>query len=97
MPGHRYFAGWCDKIHGATVPTSGGYNGQGSPATFGYTLREPIGVVGQIVPWNFPILMMVWKIAPALACGNTIVIKVGLQIYTVLRANPKGNCLGWEM
>ena len=76
MPGHRYFAGWCDKIHGATVPTSGGYNGQGSPASFGYTLREPIGVVGQIVPWNFPILMMVWKIAPALACGNTIVIKV---------------------
>lgn len=75
----RYFAGWCDKISGQTLETSGGHNGLGSPATFGYTIKEPIGVVGQIVPWNFPVLMMVWKIAPALACGNTIVIKIAEQ------------------
>jgi aldehyde dehydrogenase (NAD+) len=75
----RYFAGWCDKITGSTVETTGGRNELGSPGTFAYTVKEPIGVVGQIVPWNFPILMMVWKIAPALACGNTIVIKIAEQ------------------
>lgn len=75
----RYYAGWCDKITGSTVPTTGGHNGLGSPATFAYTIKEPIGVVGQIVPWNFPILMMIWKIAPALACGNTIIIKIAEQ------------------
>ncbi|KAF8011458.1 hypothetical protein BT93_J1924 [Corymbia citriodora subsp. variegata] len=63
----RYYAGWVDKIHGLTVPADGQYHAQ--------TLHEPIGVVGQIVPWNFPLLMFAWKIGPALACGNTVVLK----------------------
>ena len=63
----RYYAGWADKMLGTSS-----FN---IPGTFAYTRREPIGVCGQIVPWNFPLLMWVWKIAPALACGNTIVIK----------------------
>ncbi|MGD8866604.1 MAG: aldehyde dehydrogenase family protein [Gemmatimonadales bacterium] len=63
----RYYAGWADKLHGETIPVSG--------AAFSYTLREPLGVVGAIVPWNYPLLLAVWKIAPALACGNTVVLK----------------------
>jgi acyl-CoA reductase-like NAD-dependent aldehyde dehydrogenase len=63
----RYYAGWADKIHGATLPAAG--------PLFNYTRREPLGVVGAIVPWNFPLLLAVWKIAPALACGNTVVLK----------------------
>jgi len=62
-----YFAGWSGKVTGETIPV-----GEGS---FTYTLREPIGVVGAITPWNFPLMLAVWKIAPALACGNTVVIK----------------------
>src|SRR2546425_583478 len=67
----RYFAGWATKIEGETVPVR-------APC-FGYTLREPLGVVGQIIPWNFPILLAAWKIAPALAAGNTIVLKPAEQ------------------
>lgn len=67
----RYYAGWADKITGDTLPTDGNY--------FAYTLREPKGVVGQVVPWNFPALMMAWKIAPALAAGNCIVLKPAEQ------------------
>ncbi len=63
----RYFAGWATKIHGETVPVKGPF--------LNYTLREPIGVVAAIVPWNFPLLMAAWKIAPALAAGNTVVLK----------------------
>ncbi|KAF8897999.1 aldehyde dehydrogenase [Gymnopilus junonius] len=63
----RYFAGWADKITGQTVETD--------ERKFVYTRHEPIGVVGQIIPWNFPLLMFIWKIAPALATGNTIIIK----------------------
>ena len=63
----RYYAGWADKVLGTTS-----FN---VPGTFAYTRREPIGVCGQIIPWNFPLMMFIWKIAPALACGNTIVIK----------------------
>ncbi|XP_059447839.1 aldehyde dehydrogenase family 2 member B7, mitochondrial-like [Corylus avellana] len=63
----RYYAGWADKIHGLTAPADGPYHVE--------TLHEPIGVVGQIIPWNFPLLMFAWKIGPALACGNTIVLK----------------------
>ncbi|KAK6000575.1 hypothetical protein QM012_003300 [Aureobasidium pullulans] len=63
----RYYAGWADKINGLTS-----FN---IPGTFSYTKREPVGVCGQIIPWNFPLLMFVWKIAPALATGNTVVIK----------------------
>ncbi len=63
----RYFAGMADKIHGETIPVSGPF--------LNYTLREPLGVVGCIVPWNFPLNIASWKVAPALACGNTVVLK----------------------
>src|SRR6478672_6612321 len=62
-----YFAGWSGKVTGETIPVQDN--------AFTYTLREPIGVVGAITPWNFPLMLAVWKIAPALACGNTVVIK----------------------
>lgn len=64
----RYYAGWANKIEGATIPVS-------IPNQFVYTLREPMGVVGLIIPWNFPLLMCAWKLAPALACGNTAILK----------------------
>ncbi|KAK1555320.1 hypothetical protein Q3G72_024816 [Acer saccharum] len=67
----RYYAGWADKIHGLTVPSDGQYHVQ--------TLHEPIGVAGQIIPWNFPLLMFAWKIGPALACGNSVVLKTAEQ------------------
>src|SRR5947208_13445257 len=67
----RYYAGLATKIHGETVNTS--------EAAFTYTLGEPVGVVGLIVPWNFPLLLASWKIGPALACGNTIVLKPAEQ------------------
>src|SRR3989442_4634388 len=63
----RYYAGWATKIHGETVNTF--------ETAFTYTLREPVGVVGLIIPWNFPLLLASWKLGPALACGNTIVLK----------------------
>jgi len=63
----RYFAGWATKIHGETVPVRGPF--------LHYTLREPLGVVAAIVPWNFPLLLASWKVAPALAAGNTVVLK----------------------
>ncbi|XP_059649002.1 benzaldehyde dehydrogenase, mitochondrial-like [Cornus florida] len=67
----RYYAGWADKIHGLTVPADGLHHVQ--------TLHEPIGVAGQIIPWNFPLLMYAWKVGPALACGNTVVLKTAEQ------------------
>ncbi len=67
----RYYAGWADKIHGSTIPIRGDY--------FCYTRREPIGVCGQIIPWNFPLLMAAWKWGPALAAGNTVVMKPAEQ------------------
>ena len=67
----EYYAGWADKIHGETIPVKGNY--------LTYTLREPIGVVAAIIPWNFPLLLTAWKVAPALACGNTVVIKPATQ------------------
>ncbi|KAF8472252.1 aldehyde dehydrogenase domain-containing protein [Russula ochroleuca] len=63
----RYYGGWADKIHGQVIETHEG--------NLSYTRHEPIGVVGQIIPWNFPLLMMAWKIGPALATGNCIVLK----------------------
>src|SRR5580700_8813378 len=68
---YRYFAGWADKVHGKTIPIDGDY--------FCYTRHEPVGVVGQIIPWNFPMLMQAWKLAPALATGNTVVMKPAEQ------------------
>ncbi|MHB8667960.1 MAG: aldehyde dehydrogenase family protein [Burkholderiales bacterium] len=67
----RYFAGWADKIEGRTIPTPG-YFGM---ATLSYTVREPMGVVGAITPWNTPLMIACWKLAPALAAGCTVVIK----------------------
>jgi len=67
----EYFAGWATKIEGETIPVPG--------QMFNYTLREPVGVCGQIIPWNFPLLMAAWKLAPALAAGNTIVLKPAEQ------------------
>ena len=67
----QYFAGWADKIQGATIPVTG--------SALAYTLREPVGVVAAIVPWNFPLLLAAWKVAPALACGNTVVLKPASQ------------------
>lgn len=64
---YRYFAGWADKVHGKTIPIDGNF--------FCYTRHEPVGVVGQIIPWNYPMLMQAWKLAPALATGNTVVLK----------------------
>ncbi len=78
MQCYRYYAGWADKIVGQTIPLSGNY--------FCYTRHEPIGVVGQIIPWNFPLLMQAWKWGPALACGNTVVLKPAEQTpLTALR------------
>jgi aldehyde dehydrogenase (NAD+) len=68
---YRYFAGWADKVQGKTIPIDGDY--------FCYTRHEPVGVVGQIIPWNFPMLMQAWKLAPALATGNTVVMKPAEQ------------------
>lgn len=67
----RYYAGWADKVQGKTIPMDGDY--------FVYTRHEPVGVCAQIIPWNFPILMMAWKLGPALATGNTIVLKPAEQ------------------
>ncbi|KKA30965.1 hypothetical protein TD95_001341 [Thielaviopsis punctulata] len=66
----RYYAGWCDKIHGQSIVLSN---------KLAYTLRQPIGVVGQIIPWNYPLSMATWKLGPALACGNTLVLKAAEQ------------------
>lgn len=63
----RYYAGFARKIHGETIPVDGAY--------INFTLREPMGVVGQIVPWNYALLMAGWKLAPALACGNAVILK----------------------
>lgn len=68
---YRYYAGWADKLYGQTLPINGEY--------FSYTRHEPVGVVGQIIPWNFPLLMQAWKWGPALACGNTVVLKPAEQ------------------
>lgn len=61
----RYYAGWADKNHGKVTPINGNY--------FAYTRHEPVGVCGQIIPWNFPLLMLSWKIGPALAMGKKLV------------------------
>ncbi len=67
----RYYAGWADKLHGKTIPIDGPF--------LCMTRHEPVGIVGQIIPWNFPLLMVAWKLAPALCCGNCIVLKPAEQ------------------
>lgn len=74
---YRYYAGWADKNHGKTIPVDGDF--------FSYTRHEPVGVCGQIIPWNFPLLMQAWKLAPALSMGNVVVLKTAEQ--TPLSAN----------
>jgi aldehyde dehydrogenase (NAD+) len=75
---YRYYAGWADKIHGKTIPVNGPF--------FSYTKHEAVGVVGQIIPWNFPLLMQAWKLGPALAAGCTVVMKPAEQTpLTALR------------
>ncbi len=74
----RYYAGWVNKLTGETNPSDASY--------FNFTLREPVGVCGQIIPWNFPLLMAAWKLGPALACGNAVVLKPAEQTpLTALR------------
>jgi acyl-CoA reductase-like NAD-dependent aldehyde dehydrogenase len=68
----RYYAGWTTKIEGGTIPV-------GLPDMFVYTRKEPVGVCAQIIPWNFPLLMAAWKLAPALACGCTVILKPAEQ------------------
>lgn len=67
----RYYAGWTTKLEGETIPVRGN--------VLNFTVREPIGVIGAIIPWNFPLLMAAWKVAPALACGNAVVLKPAEQ------------------
>jgi aldehyde dehydrogenase (NAD+) len=67
----KYYAGWADKIHGQVIDTS--------PAKLAYTIREPVGVCGQIIPWNYPLAMAAWKLGPAIAAGNTVVLKSAEQ------------------
>ncbi|HKQ57451.1 MAG TPA: aldehyde dehydrogenase family protein [Candidatus Eisenbacteria bacterium] len=67
----HYFSGWTTKLTGETIPVN--------PAYFTYTLREPLGVIGAIIPWNFPMIMVGWKCAPALAAGNTVVLKPAME------------------
>jgi len=68
---YRYYAGWADKTHGKTIPVDGSF--------LSYTRHEPVGVCGQIIPWNFPLLMQAWKLGPALATGNVVVMKLAEQ------------------
>lgn len=72
VAGLRYYAGWADKIHGQTIPTTPGMK-------FAYTLKQPIGVCGLITPWNYPLTMATGKLGPALACGNTVILKPAEQ------------------
>ena len=67
----EYYAGWADKLEGKTIPVEGDL--------FAYTQHEPIGVVGQIIPWNYPLSMAAWKLAPALTTGNVVVLKLAEQ------------------
>jgi aldehyde dehydrogenase (NAD+) len=67
----EYYGGWSDKVMGETIPVKGNH--------LTYTLREPVGLVAAIVPWNFPLLLAAWKVAPALACGNTVILKPASQ------------------
>ena len=71
----EHYAGWADKIHGDTIPVKG--------PNFNYTVREPVGVVGQIIPWNFPLMMAAWKLGPALAAGelDASFLAVSLLVY----------------
>lgn len=90
----RYYAGWADKYHGKTIPIDGDF--------FSYTRHEPVGVCGQIIPWNFPLLMQAWKLGPALATGNVVVMKVAEQtpltaLYVANLIKEAGFPLVWSI
>lgn len=88
----RYYAGWADKIHGQVVNPSGPF----AKGMFGLVQQEPVGVVGQIIPWNFPLLMLAWKIGPAIATGCTTVVKPAPQTpLTALKVAGLMKDLGW--
>ena len=89
---YRYFAGWADKWHGKTIPMGGEH--------FCFSRHEPVGMCGQIIPWNFPLVMQSWKLAPALATGNTAVTKVAEQtplsaLYLASLIKERAFPLGW--
>ena len=85
----EYFAGWATKIEGETIPVPG--------QMFNYTLREPVGVCGQIIPWNFPLLMQAWKLGPALAPGCTVVMKPAEQTpLSALRVGARVQATLWS-
>jgi len=84
---YRYYAGWADKFSGSVINPSGPV----AKGTFGYMEKEPVGVVGQIIPWNFPLLMQAWKLGPALATGCSVVLKTAPQ--TPLSANRVGELI----
>ena len=80
----RYYAGWADKLEGETIPVAPPYDPKGM--YLNYTVRDPVGVVGQIIPWNFPLLMAAWKLGAALCCGCTVILKPAEQTpLTALR------------
>ncbi|CAG5131814.1 unnamed protein product [Candidula unifasciata] len=90
----RYYAGWTDKICGRTIPVDGSY--------FSYTRHEPVGVCGQIIPWNYPIVMATWKIAPAVAAGNVVILKpaeqtplTALYLASLIREDIVHLCSGY--
>ena len=74
----RYFAGWCDKIQGSTIPI----NNARPNRNLSFTKKEPIGVCGIITPWNYPLMMVSWKMAACLAAGNTVVLKPAQVCHT---------------
>lgn len=93
----RYYAGWADKLSGKTIPVNGDVrdptlrsdpaHSHFPPQSFVYTVLEPVGVCGVIIPWNFPLLMWAWKVGPLLACGNVMVMKPAEQTpLSALRA-----------
>lgn len=89
----RYYAGWADKIEGNQIPVS-------NPKTLVYTRKEALGVVGLIVPWNFPLMITAWKVAPALACGNAAILKPAEQtslsaLYLAELSLEAGFAAGW--
>eukprot|EP00301_Raphidiophrys_heterophryoidea_P013001 c20331_g1_i1.p1 GENE.c20331_g1_i1~~c20331_g1_i1.p1 ORF type:complete len:506 (-),score=127.57 c20331_g1_i1:118-1635(-) len=89
---YKYFAGWADKIHGSVLKPGGPF----AKGMFAYTDKEPVGIVAAVIPWNFPLLMMAWKIAPAIAAGCSVVLKTAPQ--TPLTANRIGELMieaGW--
>jgi len=85
----RYYAGWADKNHGKVTPIDGNY--------FAYTRHEAVGVCGQIIPWNFPLMMLSWKIGPALATGIVYIVKIHIYFkHCIIMINLYRKCHCFE-